>query len=248
MSDHLAFVELMAEPVRRRCWLLYRALECLPFDQAVDWAQRADAFVSGAPASRTSLAPARPEPVAAVAPRAPEELIELPAAVVAKSYNAAAVPAVPPARPAISAEQRQQLIDRLAMGARNADLAAEFGLTPKQVQGVRIGCSRDIAARRVEPAPQRVREASPPSPSAIPASVDEVVRFLRQQDDVVVPQAPGEFLVNARFRLPLDELVNRANRIRARQGKPEFVVTNGVNGHAAAPMPVVHQANGHAVA
>lgn len=53
-------------------------------------------------------------------------------------------------------------------------------------------------------------------------SVDEVVRYLRQQDDIVVPQENGEFLVNARFHMPMAGLIARANRMRARQGKPEF--------------------------
>ena len=52
--------------------------------------------------------------------------------------------------------------------------------------------------------------------------LDDVVRYLRQQDDVVVPQAPGEFLLNGRFRMNATELVGRANRMRSRQGKPPF--------------------------
>ena len=53
-------------------------------------------------------------------------------------------------------------------------------------------------------------------------SVQEVIRYLRQQDDVIVPQEDGEYLVNGRFRMRPDELVDRANRMRSRQGKPEF--------------------------
>jgi hypothetical protein len=53
------------------------------------------------------------------------------------------------------------------------------------------------------------------------------VRYLRQQDDVVVPQTNGEFMINGRFPLDVVELVSRANRMRARQGKPEFKLVNG---------------------
>jgi hypothetical protein len=245
MSEHLAFIELVAEPVQRRCWLLYRALDCLPLDQAIDWAQRADDFiVHGRAEPRTGADAIRPEPAAVAAPRRSEPRIELPAAVVAAPNPVAAAPS---ARATISPEQRQRLIDRLATGAKNTDLAAEFGLTAKQVQGVRIGCGREIAARRSEAAPRLAQEPPAAAPSSpLPASVDEVVRFLRQQDDVVVPQASGEFLVNARFRLQFDELVSRANRIRARQGKPEFAVANGANGHPAAQR--LAATNGHVLA
>jgi hypothetical protein len=218
MGDHLAFMELVAEPTQRRCWLLYRALECLPIDQAIDWAQRADTFIASGRGG--DITPQR-EPVTSAAPSA---------------------------RLIIATEQRRRLIDRLATGARNADLAAEFGLTPKQVQGVRIGCAREIARRRDAPQPLPTDpQPAAASDRAIRASVEEVVRFLRQQDDVVVPQASGEFLVNARFRLRLDELISRANRMRTRQGKPEFAVANGINGHAAAA-PDLAAANGHPLA
>jgi hypothetical protein len=52
---------------------------------------------------------------------------------------------------------------------------------------------------------------------------EDVVRYLRQRDDVVVQTADGAFLVNGRFRETLEELVERANRIRARQCLPRFV-------------------------
>jgi len=243
MSDHLALMQLLTEPVPRRCWLLCKALECAPLDRAIDLAQRADAFISGSHAEfRATAAPARPEPASLPAPRRSERPIEAPAAIVAKE----AAPAALPARSALSTEERGRLIDRLAAGGKNADLATEFGLTPKQVQGVRIGCAREIAARRAAPARSNAEApALPPPASGIPASVDEIVRFLRQQDDVVVPQGDGEFLVNARFRLPLDELLSRANRMRKRHGKPEFALTNGVNGHTAARS--VAATNGHPV-
>ncbi|HTV88465.1 MAG TPA: hypothetical protein VME41_05565 [Stellaceae bacterium] len=246
MNDHLAFMELVTEPVQRRCWLLYRALENLPLDQAIDWAQRADDFILGErPDARAVAVATQPRTALSPAPRC-----EPPPAIVPKLDELdAAAPAAPlPARPAISAEQRQRLIDRLATGARNADLATEFGLSAKQVQGVRIGCAREIAARRA-PAAGPGQERSVDAPPVLPASVEEIVRFLRQQDDVVVPQASGEFLVNARFRLQLGELVSRANRIRARQGKPEFAVANGLNGHATdghVAAQGIASANGHA--
>lgn len=266
MSDHLAFLQSVADPAARRLWLLYRALECAAFDQAIDWARRAEEFITAgiglgaaaAPAASASAPPPSAHAAAAAtavagAPRI-ERPSDAPAPVAAARDQAAAAPAA-----TISVEQRSRLIERLAQGRRNAELADEFALTTKQIQGVRMGCARQIAARRA--ALVRPAEATRPTAIVVPvagaakpgapvvATVDEVVRYLRQQDDVVVPQGGDEFLVNARFRLPLVELVSRANRIRARQGKPEFVLTNASNGHAAtAAMASLTVENSRAVA
>src|SRR5205807_3741443 len=117
----------------------------------------------------------------------------------------------------LTAEQREQLVVRLAEGAKNAEPATQFGLSPKQVQGVRMGCAREIAKRR-EP----TGEAARPSEIDFTVSIEEVVRYLRQQDDVVVAQENGAFLVNGRFHMAVSDLVDRANRMRSRQRKPAF--------------------------
>jgi hypothetical protein len=52
--------------------------------------------------------------------------------------------------------------------------------------------------------------------------VEEVVRYLRQQDDVIVRLGQLAFHVNNRFTLDFEQLLTRANRMRSRQGKPEF--------------------------
>src|SRR6267154_6104515 len=103
------------------------------------------------------------------------------------------------------------------------ELALEFGLSPKQVQGFRIGSAREIARRRAHTgnAFEAEQEASPT------AIIDDIVRYLRQQDDVVVLQEDGGYLVNGRFRMTASELVARANRMRMRQRKPAFEVANG---------------------
>ena len=54
------------------------------------------------------------------------------------------------------------------------------------------------------------------------AGPDDVVRYLRRADDVVVATDDGAYMVNGRFRENLEELVKRANRIRARQRQPLF--------------------------
>src|SRR5205823_6400587 len=116
-----------------------------------------------------------------------------------------------PSKLPLSPEQRSRLLDRLANGARNAELAAEFGLSSRQVQGLRISQARIAKRGRTQ------ESSSPPNP---PEPIEGVVRFLRQQDDVVVRQNDSEFLVNGRFRLDAAQLVERANRMRVRHGKP----------------------------
>src|SRR6266851_3935600 len=216
MNEHLALMRLVEEPARRRCWLLYRALECLPLDRAIDLARAADEFVTS-PVSERLVGDAQ---VGSELAAPSEKGSEQPCPSVRNKHPDAETRAIPKhAGLALSADQREQLVDRLARGARNAELAAEFHISPRQVQGIRMGYARAVAKRRRE----GNQEEQPVSQShTVSASVDDVVRYLRQQDDVVVSQGNGEFLVNARFRIPLAELVSRANRMRVRQGKPEF--------------------------
>ena len=140
-------------------------------------------------------------------------------------------------RLALPTERRDQLLDRLAEDANNAELAAEFGITSKQVQGIRMGCAREITKRRDQLASKPMHpDRAPPQ-----ARIEDIVRYLRQQDDVVVPQENGEFLVNNRFLMPFEDLVALANRIRRRQGKPAFELPGGEAGNPE----TVSSANGH---
>lgn len=234
MSESGEFINLFSDTVSRRSWLLFKALECLPLDRAIDLARTADEFIAGGASTQRRDAPA-PSELAVASPSDENEPRAAYSAHNMPTVREAAQPA--PGRLALSAEVRDRLVDRLTMGARNAELAVEFGLSSKQVQGVRIGCARKIAKRRSERENEQPLLQSP----TIAASADDVVRYLRQQDDVVVPQAGGDFLVNARFRLPLPELVNRANRMRARQGKPEFDLGNA----QPTGTDTLQSANGH---
>ena len=235
VMEHGNFAMLVEDSNRRRLWLLFKALECGPLDQALELARRCDDFVTGEIAEpRLAIAPSCPQP--SVAALLPVEEVQTATSAVS-SVGLEETPPPKPTRLTLTAQQRDRLLERLSEGAKNAELAAELGLSSKQVQGIRMGCARQIANRRA----QRESQQSPSLPPALNASVDEVVRYLRQQDDVVVPQDGGEFLVNARFRLRLAELVSRANRMRARQGKPEFELQAGTQ----APKETVNSANGH---
>jgi hypothetical protein len=77
------------------------------------------------------------------------------------------------AKLALSPQQREKLLDRLrlARGVRNSELGTEFGLSSKQIRGIRMVCARDIAKRRERLSrAERLDEQTP----GIPASLDDV--------------------------------------------------------------------------
>jgi hypothetical protein len=216
MNEFIGLLGLVEKPTNRRCWLLYKALECVPLDRAIDLARTADAFLTGSLAeNRIDGTPFHAQP-ALRRPGNHEQPVN----------DAVGTPphSGKPDRGnrtglTLSAEHRERLLERLAEGAKNAELATQFDLSTRQVQGIRMGSAREIARRRDQ---LGKKEAQPDQPAALAASADDVVRYLRQQDDVVVPHGNGEFLVNARFPLSFAELIARANRMRTRQGKPAF--------------------------
>lgn len=205
---------LFDHPARRRWWLLTQALASAPIQEALELARAADQFIG---ADSNDLKAERLNPELPVEPVSAASVC-----VTEIARNKQETGRLP-----LLAEQRDQLIERIARGEKNNALAAEFGLTPKQVQGVRMGAARQIALRRTasRTAPPYTQE------EPIAATVDDVIRYLRQQDDVVVPEGDNQFLVNARFHLDLAELVAKANRSRVRQKKPRFELS-GVNQEA----------------
>jgi DNA-binding Xre family transcriptional regulator len=206
---------------QRRWWLLCKALDCSPLTGALELARAADEFLTVAP----SGIPFNPPDMARTPARSDQPECREEASQTGHTGLS------------LSATDREELLDLLARGAKNAELAHRFGLTSRQVQGIRMGSARRIAKRRQENGTQQETTIA----ETLPASVNDIVRFVRQQDDVVVPRGKGEFLVNGRFSLNLAELVDRANRTRLRQGKPTFSL-GGVEPIGSKDMPV---ANGH---
>jgi len=136
-TDPTSLIELIADPGRRRSWLLAKALETHPLDEALELARTAEAFIIGAPIAETgATAVARPR--AQSADPEPERD--------RKPLTRRTPLTLAPA-------EREQLLQRLAQGARNAEVASEFGLSIRQIQGIRMGSAREIARRR-----DRVRE------------------------------------------------------------------------------------------
>ena len=223
------------EPEQRRWWLLRKALECAPLQEALNLARAAEAFVSGSSVTTTI---AKDRAAQADNVQTGEQIVE--------AQPRVAVPA-DASRPAplkrsglsLSPDRRTELLRRLAAGAKNAELAHEFGLSRQQVQGVRMGCAREIATYRDRDKANSARQESTDQAERT-TSAEDVIRYLRQQDDVVVPEGGDQFVVNGRFHLRLPELLERANRMRRRQGKPEF----GIPAQVKQPAQV-SSANGH---
>jgi hypothetical protein len=103
--------------------------------------------------------------------------------------------------------------------------ATQFPALPPANPWPAIAKPVDETASPVEPeavATDDAREAEPITGSAKLASIEDVVRYLRQRDDTVVRAEAGIFVVNGRFRMSADDLASRANRMRARDQKPAF--------------------------
>jgi hypothetical protein len=60
-------------------------------------------------------------------------------------------------------------------------------------------------------------------------SIDELVRYLEQSGQVVVRETSGKFLVDGCGGENTEELLARANRIRAQEGLPCFALLSDVN-------------------
>lgn len=216
--------DLVRHSMLRRCWFLFKAAECGDFAQAIEMARAAEAFVIlpfGGDATETPFLGCdsrRPNNEAAASAQATLE--DPPGAPASDTFAAKACPEGKPSRLTLPADRRDELLDRLAQGAGNRELATLFGVSPKQIQGMRMGAAREIAERRNR---RRDRESDD---SEVETTMDDVVRYLRRQDDVVVRQVDGTFLVNGRFRLDAAELVAKANRMLERQHKPGFKIAS----------------------
>jgi hypothetical protein len=224
MHESVDIHELIRDPAARRLWMLYKAATLLPLGDALELARDAEMFVSGSRSENRAASDNAIQLHDAIQPDQQSHIVAQSAARASPGSETDAHSSIPTSnRHFLSEDQRDRLLTRLAEGAKNAELALEFGLSSKQVQGFRIGSAREIARRRAHTgnAFEAEQEASPT------AMIDDIVRYLRQQDDVVVPQEDGGYFVNGRFRMTASELITRANRMRTRQRKPAFEVANG---------------------
>lgn len=179
------------DPFERRWWLLLKALQVVPLNAAVNLAEHVEEFLHCGTVERTSRKvtchEADQKQPALWATSQGEMELRVPAQERHPD-------------PPVLAIDKSAVMVRLEQGLSNAEVAAEFGLTQRQVQGYRM---------------QMVRC----KPAALPVATEDIVRYLRQQGDVIVGGGESQFLVNGRFMLSVEKLLERANRIRSRQGK-----------------------------
>jgi hypothetical protein len=196
----------------RRWWLLIKALEDAPLEAALRLAQAADEFLIGVGNGGTRKQAVgtllRAQGTAAAA-------VEVEASQVASGDDLEGC-SVPPAKPDTEEEGGQN---------GSAPQAAHRPIDPLPLREV----SKDLLPIGGNEAGGTLSVSTTEDTGlAIWASVDDVVRFLRQHDDVVVASGEGTFLVNGRFSEDLDTLVARANRARARQRKPPFQLASPI--------------------
>lgn len=203
MGIQLELATVFTEPVLRRCWLLNKALESASLDEALKLARAADEFLGmGQP---KALPSSNEKALSEGTSRAPDQDFQpvamLP--IVASGDDRAE-----------QAAGHTSATDHIAGTAKNSSAAASdkrediSDTSDTEEVGSEAECSEQQAAKA--------------SGLAVLTGMDDIVRYLRQQDDVVVSVGTASYLVNGRFELNPEELLARANKIRERQGKPLF--------------------------
>jgi len=199
---------ILGHPMRRRWWLLIKALESVPLSDALKFAEAADTFLTAGLTAGQSRKLGEPLGDTATADHsfAPDEH---------------------PVAPEAGQDGGLQAVDEAL-----ADLTLS-GLPEIALEDPESDKHDSVKPVAEEPANDMVPSVSTDACGAnqtangdlaVWASVDDVIRYLRQRDDVVVPRAEGQFLVNGRFSENINELVARANRARERQRKPPFLI------------------------
>jgi hypothetical protein len=205
---------IFAEPILRRCWLLNKALENATLEEALKLAQAADQFLDldrqGISRSLSIVKSTSGALDGAYLQKQNTPLTNAEASQFAES-------------PVIVPVERSAGRDRPPEFTVNGLEAAEASeLEAAESRGDPLDSGSGD-----EPRTEDGKQDASPQPGAVEdlavlASMDDIVRYLRQRDDVVVSAGADTFLVNGRFRLNSNELLVRANKMRERQGKPLF--------------------------
>ena len=202
---------IFAHPLRRRWWLITKALESAALDDALKIAQAVDKFLTSGDVEGLD------QQISQIYMSGKAGEVEVSCSAMAGLTEI--VVSREPAEPSDAAESLPQaeVIEELVAAEEPAHERASAGTA---------------AWRHPEPENDRDGVADSISNLAVWASIDDVVRYLRQRDDVVVPNGDGQFLVNGRFSEDTTTLVARANKVRQRHHKPPFQLVP--NGFAAA--------------
>jgi hypothetical protein len=219
MYIQMELASILTEPTLRRCWLLNKALENASLEDALRLACEAEAFLgtgqSSIPSSKNGHAlkelplnrPLTAPPVAGLLMTQPPRNWADGARASRSIEQGNGVELVP-----------DQVVE-LAESVRGESLENAGATTHDPDEEV----AHEASGRETEDeAANDVSEVLMTSDLSVLAGMEDIVRYLRQQDDVVVSAGASGYLVNGRFQLNCDELLLRANKIRHRQGKPQF--------------------------
>jgi len=210
MGIQIELATLFSEPASRRCWLLNKALENAPLDEALRLARAADEFLG------------IDEVNAQASPNGqPLKEWRLRSSSTAPNQDSQSAD-----QPPIATSPCDQ-VEQHAGDTSTADHVADTADNLKDAGAVENDRLEDASNKSdVEEAGDEPADCEPQvamtSSLAVLAGMDDLVRYLRQQDDVVVSAGSGKYLVNGRFHLNSEELLARANKIRQRQGKLQF--------------------------
>jgi hypothetical protein len=186
--------DIFSEPVLRRCWLLSKALENTSFGEALELAQIADEFLRANRPVTSAPIPTKPLVRSSNGPQCASPLTSVPS-----------LPVGPRG-------------DHLRPTDIDHDEAATVVV---ELRGS-LGGSSDYPSDNLRDNREIASQVAVEDSLLVLARQDDIVRYLRQRDDVVVSTGANSFLINGRFRLNFDELLARANKMRQRQGKPLF--------------------------
>jgi hypothetical protein len=220
ISDDIAPDNIVANPMRRRWWLLQKALEDCSLRDALRLAQSADVFLT----TNHKICNCATYEIDTQTVRSLVPAVETP------SENEAASEQFTAHSQSLQSSPNAKQCDPVNWGSNGANAAT----TQRDAEGE---AQVDMAAP-IDRSMTQVEQETPPSDAegengnhpasdadaslAVWATIDDVVRYLRQRDDVVVSAGKHKFLVNGRFHEDGNALVIRANRMRERQRKPPF--------------------------
>lgn len=202
MEIQMELAAVFAEPVLRRCWLLNKALESASLDEALKLARAADEF----------LGMGQPNPQTLANTVSPDGLSTAPNQDLQPTLQTAA-----PRDDRAGDAPSTSITDHIAFTADIPKDASAATNDTDEEDASSESCAEE-AGTEEDSEPQLAMTSG----LAVLAGMDDIVRYLRQQDDVVVSVARASYLVNGRFQLNSGELLARANKIRERQGKPLF--------------------------
>lgn len=186
--------DIFSQPVLRRCWLFSKALEISSFDEALKLAQVADEFLGAAELKTSEPIPTKPIAGSSQAPHYASPLESVFSLPVKREINH-----LHPTEIVRDAAETVVVERRRSFEGSSDDVSDDLGV------------SREIASR-----------VAVENSLLVPTDQDQIVRYLRQRDDVVVRDGANVFLVNGRLRLDFGQMLLRANKMRERQGKPPF--------------------------